>query len=205
MGLREEKKQRLRSQLYETAIDMFRTRGFDQTRVQDVIAAVGVSEPTFFNYFPTKDAVLEEYASHAVDVLIDVLREELDDGSRPIEQKVRRLLATIASGFADDPEFMTVVVTRSSIFRGARAGVRDREMVMYDLLTELFAGGQQRGEIRPELDPRRLAETFTGAYMLTTANWLVAWWGDRDDLGDRLEEQARVLLTGCQTDRPPKR
>lgn len=205
MGLREEKKQRLRSQLYETAIEMFRARGFDQTRVQDVIAEVGVSEPTFFNYFRTKEAVLEEFAARGVDAFIEVLRHELDDEARPIEAKVHALLAVIADAFASDPEFMTVVVTRSSIFRGAHGGVRDRELVMYDLLTELFSRGQQRGEIRPELDPRRLAETFTGAYMLTTANWLVAWWGERDDLGDRLEEQARVLLTGCQTDRPPKR
>src|SRR5262245_54063659 len=184
---------------------MFRSRGFDQTRVQDVIAAVGVSEPTFFNYFATKEAVLEEFAAQAIDLFIDVLRQELDDESRSTDEKVRRLLASVAFGFTDDREFMTVVVTRSSIFLGAQGAVRDREMVMYDLLTELFARGQQRGEIRPELDPRRIAETFTGAYMLTTGNWLVGWWGDRDELADRLDEQARVLLTGCRTEPPPAR
>jgi len=203
VGLREEKKQRLRSQLYETAIEMFRTRGFDQTRVQDVIAEVGVSEPTFFNYFRTKEAVLEEFAARLVDEFVEVLRQEIDDEERPTGEKVRRLLAAIAHGFTSDSQLMAVVVTRSSMFRGARGDVHDREMAMYDLLTDLFRRGQQRGEIRPELDPRRLAETFTGAYMLTTANWLVGWWGDHDDFADRLDEQARVVLSGCLADRPP--
>ncbi|HYZ99722.1 MAG TPA: TetR/AcrR family transcriptional regulator [Acidimicrobiales bacterium] len=201
MGLREEKKERLRSQLYEAAIELYRTRGFDQTRVQDVIAAVGVSEPTFFNYFRTKEAVLEEFAARIVDAFIELLRQVVDDEERSLEAKLRLLVRTIADGFASDPEFMAVVVTRSSLFWGAGGGVRDRELTMYALLTELFRRAQGRGEVRSELDPQRLAETFTGAYMLATANWLVGWWDEPGGLADRLDEQAAVILEGCLADR----
>jgi AcrR family transcriptional regulator len=201
MGLREEKKQRLRAQLYETAIELFRTRGFDETRVQDVIDAVGVSEPTFFNYFRSKDAVLEEFASRALDGFLDQLRQAVDD-SQPVGETVRGLLASVAAFFAGDRDFMAVVATRSSLFRGARGGVLERERAMYSLLTELFRRAQQRDEIRPELDPQRLAETLTGAYMLATINWLVGWWDTRDDLADRLHEQGTVLLSGCLTPAP---
>lgn len=199
MGLREDKKERLKAQLYEAAIDLFRSRGFDKTRVQDIIQVVGVSEPTFFNYFSTKEAVLEEVAARALDGFIEQLRHEVDDESRPIADKVRTLLRSVAVAFSTDPAFMAVVATRSSLFWGAREGVLEREHGMYELATELFVRAQRRGEIRLELDPQRLAETFTGAYMLATVNWLVNWWNTNDDLTSTLEEQANVLLHGCVT------
>lgn len=124
---------------------------------------------------------------------------EVENEDRPIETKVRTLLAAISHGFTSDPEFMAIVATRSSLFRGAQGGVLDRERAMYDLLTDMFRRAQLRGEIRGDLDPRRLAETFTGAYMLATVNWLVGWWGESGDLADRLDEQATVLLSGCLT------
>jgi AcrR family transcriptional regulator len=203
--LREEKKERLRTELYETAIGLFRTRGFDETRVQDVIQAVGVSEPTFYNYFPTKESVLEEFAARAIDGFIDRLREQVDDEARPVSAKVRGLLASVAEVFSADPKFMAVVATRSSLFWGAQGGVLERELGMYALATDLFRRAQHRGEIRPELDPQRLAETFTGAYMLAVVNWLVGWWQTNDDLADRLNEQATVLLSGCLTEHSPAR
>ena len=199
MGVREEKKQRLRSELYETAVELFRERGFDATRVQDVIERVGVTEPTFFNHFPTKEAVLEEFAARALDGFIVRLRQEVDDASRPIGEKVRSLLGSVAELFSSDRDFMAVVATRSSLFLGARGEVLERELGMYSLVTELLRRAQHRGELRRELDPARLAETFTGAYMLAVINWLVGWWGERDDLAGRLQELGDVILSGCLT------
>ena len=60
MGLREQKKEQMGRRLYETAMALFRERGFEKTRVRDIIEQVEVSEATFFNYFPTKEAVLRE-------------------------------------------------------------------------------------------------------------------------------------------------
>ncbi|MFI1798564.1 TetR/AcrR family transcriptional regulator [Streptomyces sp. NPDC020379] len=64
-GLRERKKQRTRQALSETAIELFLARGFDQVSVADVAAAVEVSKPTLFRYFPAKeDLVLHRIADH---------------------------------------------------------------------------------------------------------------------------------------------
>jgi len=79
--------QRLHGQLYDTAIDLFRTRGFEGTRVQDVIDEVGVSEPTFFNYFRTKEAVLDEFAARTLDSISERLRAEMHDTARPVDAK----------------------------------------------------------------------------------------------------------------------
>src|SRR5689334_1579110 len=59
-GLRERKKARLRQQIIETSIRLFRERGYESTRIDDIVEILEISQPTFFRYFPTKDAVLHD-------------------------------------------------------------------------------------------------------------------------------------------------
>ncbi|MER5635204.1 TetR family transcriptional regulator [Streptomyces nitrosporeus] len=64
-GLRERKKRQMYARLSDTAIALFLERGFEQVTVADVAAAVEVSKPTLFRYFPAKeDLVLHRLADH---------------------------------------------------------------------------------------------------------------------------------------------
>jgi len=59
-GLRQRKKARLRQQIIGTSIKLFRRHGYDDTRIDDIVQVLEISQPTFFRYFPSKDAVLRE-------------------------------------------------------------------------------------------------------------------------------------------------
>jgi AcrR family transcriptional regulator len=55
LGLREQKKQRTRCLISETARRLFAQRGFERVSVAEIARAAEVSEMTVFNYFPTKE------------------------------------------------------------------------------------------------------------------------------------------------------
>lgn len=60
-GLREQQKEQRRQAIAEAAIALFESKGFQQTRMEDIASSSGVSVPTVFKYFPSKQAILFEF------------------------------------------------------------------------------------------------------------------------------------------------
>lgn len=75
-GLREQQKERRRSEILDAALHLFEQNGFSGTPVERIAARVGVSEPTVFKYFPAKQDILlgllDRADRHA---LVDARRE----------------------------------------------------------------------------------------------------------------------------------
>src|SRR5213080_4444421 len=91
MGLREEKKAEQRRAILDTAIALFRERGYEQTRVQDIIQRSRISEATFFNYFPKKDALIFEIAIDQLDSTIAAATELLNRNDTGVPARLRHL------------------------------------------------------------------------------------------------------------------
>src|SRR5580698_11233030 len=95
-GLRERKKARLRQQIIETALHLFRQRGYENTRIDDIVHTLEISQPTFFRYFPCKDAVLREVGRRAFARQAESLRAELAVKATT-EQRLRRFYETLGN------------------------------------------------------------------------------------------------------------
>jgi AcrR family transcriptional regulator len=199
MGLREEKKVEQRRAILDAAIALFRKRGYEQTRVQDIIARLRISEATFFNYFPTKDALLYEFALEDVERSTAAIRAELERHDRSVPDRIRSIMSSWLFGWASDRQFNALVVNRTRLLAGPRGELREKALRNYDLFAELFAEGQKCGEIRSDMEPLQLAEMLEGIFVITAGNWLFNWW--KDDTGpleERLMRAVDVFLDGCK-------
>ncbi len=154
MGLREEKKQATRSAIVDTALHLFREKGFCATRIQDITDRLRISEATFFNYFPTKESVLEAVADGLIEHAVTMLDHEAADSARPVSDRLNDLAAAFAVQFDGDPEFVILLAGNTRYFLGART---DRFEHALALLAQLFAEGQarRRGPRRHQRTPPR--------------------------------------------------
>jgi AcrR family transcriptional regulator len=65
----------VRADIGRVAIDLFAERGFDAVTVDDIAAAAGISQRTFFRYFATKDEVVLDYERRLLERLVTVVAE----------------------------------------------------------------------------------------------------------------------------------
>lgn len=101
--LRERKKELTRSAIHDAAMALALDRGFAQVTVADICAGAGISERTFFNYFPTKIAAVLGLPEAP---LSEAQERRFLEGSRPLMDDVCELVAGLAGGpEADIPRF----------------------------------------------------------------------------------------------------
>jgi AcrR family transcriptional regulator len=97
-GLRERKKLQTRARIADTALRLFKERGFDQTTVADVAAASDVSVKTVFNYFPAKEDLFFDRADEIEQIWLDAVADR-----GPGEPLLAGLRRRVLSRFADHP------------------------------------------------------------------------------------------------------
>src|SRR5262249_12051901 len=86
-----EKAQRTRAHILESALALFRKRGFDKTTMRDVAAAAGVALGAAYYYFPSKEALVLAYYNETQAAHAARARERLE-GARTIPERVAAVM-----------------------------------------------------------------------------------------------------------------
>ncbi|MGW7067379.1 TetR/AcrR family transcriptional regulator [Streptomyces sp. NPDC054855] len=77
--MRERKKQRTRDALLRAALELFTTKGFEETTVDEIAEAVDVSQRTFFRYFTNKQETAFAVQEMVERRFVETLRERPAD------------------------------------------------------------------------------------------------------------------------------
>jgi AcrR family transcriptional regulator len=171
-GLRERKKARLRQQIIDTSIRLFRERGYENTRIDDIVEILEISQPTFFRYFPTKDAVLHDFALCGFASAQECLEEELSRNASTAERLHEKYQVLTKKVESDRPLWRAVVL--SGVMDPVRSPeVRQAGAIANKLLQELLLEGQKRGEITQAFPADHLAGFLQSLCSNIVRRWAV--------------------------------
>lgn len=169
MGLREEKKDRTRTQLLEAALDLIHKRGFEETTVADIAAAVSVSPRTLLRYFPTKEDVIVSWVQDGMTIVREELRERLKS-----EPPVVALLASARA-------MLAVLDEKSHFFRAIETAIRSSRSVsarkeqmiaeLIDEVREVLASPHSPSPL-PGVVAAAVAATVFALIRATITSWL---------------------------------
>ena len=181
-----------RERLRAAALELFTTRGFDETTVEQIAAAAGVSHMTFFRHFPTKESVIVE---DPYDPLIaDAVRAQSVD-LHPFERVRRGVLAAWTGApievDAETRARIALMARHPSLRARGWENTRETERVIAEALVE--AG-------TPPRDAAVAAGACLGAVMAALLHWADA--GDPGTLGDAILGALTLLAPVGPTEAP---
>jgi TetR/AcrR family transcriptional regulator, regulator of mycofactocin system len=176
-------------QVEAAALELFSSRGFEATTVDDVAAAVGVTRRTIFRYFGSKnDIVWGEF-----DGVIARLREAfaVADPEAPVMEALRQaVLASNRYPPAELPQLrirMTLITTVPAL----QAHSMLRYEAWRNAVAELTA--PRLGARPSDLAPRLLGNVALGASMAAFNRWVEH---PEEGLEDCLDRAHRLLASG---------
>ena len=195
-GLRERKKARLRQQIIDTAIRLFRKQGYEKTRVDDIVRILEISQPTFFRYFPSKDAVLRDVGQRGFECIAERLKSELSTKASTAD-RLRRLYHSLACEAENDRPLWQAVVLSGAMDAVRSPEVRGAEGIVAGLLREILAQGQERREITQAFPVVHLAEFMEALYHTVVRQWTVDLTGPHK-LTERVDSAVEFFLRGVR-------
>src|SRR2546423_9702248 len=98
LPVRERTRRAVRGELAQLAVELFVEKGYDETTIDDLAAAAGMSKRTFFRYFASK----EELVMGKYEVLGEQLAEDL--AARPADEPIWASLRQVFGRVVDHVE-----------------------------------------------------------------------------------------------------
>jgi AcrR family transcriptional regulator len=194
-GKRETAKSERRERLYEAALTLFRTQGYETTTVDQITRRAGLAKGTFFNYFPTKDAVLRYMGTREIGRLGGSILSTGSQAHSPLG-KLKRLMSTLAASLENDRDLICLVfrkgISVADLLAGDAGGFSVQPMASL-----LIRQAQRAGEVNPELDPDMLASALDALYLQQLVRWCES--EKSYPLADRLTGIVDLLLLGMTT------
>jgi AcrR family transcriptional regulator len=173
--------------LQKAALELFATRGFEQTTATEIAQSVGLTERTFFRHFSDKREVL----FHGQQLLVEAFLAGVDSAppdASPIEI-VASALQSAASLFPDErrPHSRT---RQSVIDQNPALQERERHKLA-SIATTIADALRERGV--DEVAATLAAESGTTVFAIAFTQWIRE--GEQRSLADIAAEVLRELLT----------
>lgn len=169
LGRRERRKEETRKQIFQAAMKLFGKKGVFATTVEEITEAADVGKGTFFNYFPSKEAILSALAERQLGVInTAVERAQTAESVRPVLKDMCRELSSVPG--------------RSQILLRSLLGMVLSNKFMFELFQSVLSKGRERvalivergqhlGEIRRDIPATIIARCLQQVAFGTNFIW----------------------------------
>ncbi len=159
-----------RSDIIQSAAQIFRKKGFHATSMQDIANAVKLQKASIYHHVESKQEILFTILENALDLLIGDMRAVVDSDLEP-KEKLRLAMQVYVGRLTGDADLATVLLLE---YRSLEKKFRTRHAVRRDryeaLWRKIIEEGVDQGVFRPVDIP---IATFA---IVGVQNWMITWY-----------------------------
>jgi len=155
-------------EIVDAALEVFAEKGFAAAKLDDIAHRAGISKPTLYLYFDTKEEIFRAVARAAVASLLEALVSRAEGLDAPFAELAPQLLSRAAKMMEGGrvPAIARMVIGESRNFPDlARIWHDDVVASVIGIVTGIIARAQWRGEVTPG-DPRLHAFSLMGPMVM---------------------------------------
>ena len=147
------KGEKRKQELLKIAYDMFLSRGYENTSVDEIIAGAQIAKGTFYYYFPSKEQLLEDVIDMMIESEAETVRQIIGS-DLPVPQKIVAVITSVKPAESEQP-------IQDALMRPENVLMHDRIRkklieVIVPLLSEVIEEGVGQGIFACDHIPERV-------------------------------------------------
>ncbi|PHR60604.1 MAG: TetR family transcriptional regulator [Robiginitomaculum sp.] len=188
--------------ILDSALLLFRAKGFSSTRIEDIAAGAGLSKGAVYTYFSGKEAMLQALVERAVLPLAQNIEDLAANATKMQVIPTLSAIVALAATKLGDPKIAAVplmIVAEAGKFPNLaqfyRENVLERVMAAFSLLLQ---NGMDEGIFRSNLNPEHAVRTLMGGmfFQLVWTNVFAREPFNPKQVEKLMQEHLAIFLTG---------
>lgn len=179
--------------LLEAAVRVFARKGFHAARVGDIAAEAGVAHGLLYHYFGSKDDLLTTIFRETWAAMLERFRE-VEQSGEPAREQLRRIAAVVLRSWRRDPDLVRVLVREVARSPHLTEEIDDVALA-FQAVERIIVRGQERRELRDDVDARLAAVVFYGALDELLTSWVLGQLPGGDEEISRAERAVTEIFT----------
>ena len=166
-------KRNTKGNIITAAWQLFYEQGYDNTTVDEIIAAAKTSKGSFYHYFNGKDALLSTLA-YLFDEKYEELMENMEESMNSYEKLLflnQELFTMIENSISID--LLARLLSTQLVTRGEKS-LLDRSRLYYRLLSKIILEGQTSGELRTDISVGEIVKAYAICERAFMYDWCIS-------------------------------
>lgn len=167
----EEQKELKKKHILDAAARVFSTKGYQETKVKDIVEEAGVSVGSFYFYFKSKDEIFEELLDVMVSHLWDVCNCNIQEDD-PLELQIERAITSVLQCIINFRELAKIMMIEAIGLNPSFERKRVEKLEFFSrFIQDKLEQALEQGVI-PPIDSRVAAYAYVGAVNNVITHWL---------------------------------
>jgi len=171
MSKREAKKQNNKRAILDSAISLFNANGYEKTTIAQIARKAGVGKGTVYSYFETKKSIIKGFCEYELEKVHHQLIAQSNQESSVLEQMLI-IYMTEFQHVTQNREFGRLYM-REALFpdESKLKTATDLDEKYFDVLFPILEKGQERGELRKDLELLHITAQFYSLFVIIMSAW----------------------------------
>ncbi len=173
MKVSKETKAKTKEKILQVAVDLIIEKGFKNASMREMAKNADVSNPTIYNYFPTKEKIIYEYFKQKHELTANTLKKISDFETYSLREQLQTLIETELEFYLEDREFLLQVSNMALSSSNLKLqSLYDTKELFIEMVENMLEIAIEVGEIEDQAFKEYLPLLFWDYYISVIAYWI---------------------------------